>query len=207
MTLMSVTVLSIPIVICPGFHDSSWTDAFLQSITFTDPGSVWVFPTAQHPACSGVHIFNFLYDLASKAAERQDSQGIQRVYALEMTPVLIGFSAGVVGMVQAAWVWQQLGGKISAMLAVDGWGVPLINDCPCYRLSHDFFTHWSSALLGGGDRFYASPSVTHSELWQHPQQVKGWWTHEQDGKTELRTPTTAAAFIEAIIIRHGVMPL
>lgn len=106
---------------------------------------------------------------------------------------------------QAAWAWQQLGGQIAAILAIDGWGVPLLKDIPCYRLSHDFFTHWSSALLGSGrDSFYAAPDVTHADLWQNPQRIEGRWiTHSRGSETPASV--TAAVFIQSIVHRHRIV--
>jgi len=44
-------------------------------------------------------------------------------------------------------------------------GVPLVGNFPIHRLSHDYFTHWSSAVLGSGnDSFYADPPVEHLEM-------------------------------------------
>jgi hypothetical protein len=186
--------LETPLIICPGFHDPAWTDAFLQNINFPAAHPIWLFPTEKYPACSGMHLLNFMQDCAGCNAQRRLGD------PHTPPPILISFSAGVVGAMQAAWVWQQLGGQIAAILAIDGWGVPLVNEIPCYRLSHDRFTHWSSALLGPGrDSFYAMPDVTHAELWKNPQQVKGWRT---DQGSETQTPITAAAFIQEIVLRH-----
>lgn len=89
--------------------------------------------------------------------------------------VFIGFSAGVVGAIAAAWAWQRQGGTIRAFMALDGWGVPLAGSFPIYRFSHDAFTHWSSQPLGIGQQpFYADPGVAHLDLWRSPHQVWGW---------------------------------
>jgi hypothetical protein len=73
--------------------------------------------------------------------------------------LLIGFSAGVVGAIAAANLWQGQGRRVAAVIAVDGWGVPQVGDFPLHRVSHDYFTHWSSAVLGAGaDSFYADPA-------------------------------------------------
>ncbi|MGF1604070.1 MAG: hypothetical protein ACFCU8_19050 [Thermosynechococcaceae cyanobacterium] len=206
---MSVPPWSIPIVICPGFHARAWTDRFLQGMRFPNPDSLWVFPAEEYPACSGVHIFNFLYEISSGSVRSNtasiDAQITER-NGLGITPILIGFSAGVVGVMQAAWVWRQLGGDIAAIIAIDGWGVPLLSDIPCYRLSHDRFTHWSSAVLGRGcDRFYADPSMAHSELWQSPQNAQGWWICDHESQSDPKTATTAADFIHHLLIRHGAI--
>ena len=63
----------------------------------------------------------------------------------------------MVGAIIAGNLWQKNGGKVKVLFAFDGWGVPLIADFPCYRLSHDYFTHTTSKLLGGDkNAFYAS---------------------------------------------------
>lgn len=102
---------------------------------------------------------------------------LQQKYRGQVLPklIIISFSAGVVGAISAAWGWQLMGGKIEALIAFDGWGVPLVGNFPIYRISHDYFTHWSSSLLGKGDKsFYADPPVNHLDLWRSPQQVIGW---------------------------------
>ena len=90
--------------------------------------------------------------------------------------IFICFSAGVVGGLGAALWWQRNGGQVKAFFAFDGWGMPILADFPVYRLSHDYFTHWSSALLGQGDgSFYADPAIAHLDLWRSPDSTMGWW--------------------------------
>lgn len=196
--LLSKTHPKTPLIICPGFHPRSWTDAFLQNIDFAVAYPIWLFPTEQYPACSGIHLLNFM-----RSCVGCNSKTLLTALC-EYAPIFISFSAGVVGAMQAAWAWQQLGGQVAAIVAIDGWGVPLVSKIPCYRLSHDFFTHWSSAVLGGGhDSFYASPDKSHADLWKTPQQVEGWWIDQEKG-FETRERLTAAAFIQKIVHRHGV---
>jgi hypothetical protein len=115
------------------------------------------------------------------------------------TPLLfLGFSAGVVGLLGAALAWQWSGGKVLGLIAVDGWGVPLVTDFPTYRLSHDRFTHESSAWLGAGsESFYAEPAAPHLGLWAEPKRVQGYWVINQ--RTQ---PTTAAVFLQVLFARH-----
>lgn len=88
---------------------------------------------------------------------------------------------------------------MKALIAVDGWGVPLSGNFPIHRLSHDYFTHWSSALLGSGDdSFYSDPAVEHLAIWRSPHTCQGWWV--QGGK---RTFTTAAQFINELGQRYA----
>ena len=185
-----------PLIICPGFHPRSWTDAFLQNMSFVDAHPICLFPTEKYPACSGIHLFEFMRSCVGCNSKTPWTP-------CESVPILISFSAGVVGAMQAAWAWQRLGGQIAAILAIDGWGVPLVSSIPCYRLSHDLFTHWSSALLGAGhDSFYASPAISHADLWKMPQQVEGFWMGQENG-CETRRPLNAAAFMQQIVHRHG----
>ncbi|PZD71671.1 hypothetical protein C1752_05080 [Acaryochloris thomasi RCC1774] len=193
------TEIGAPLIICPGFHDRSWTEAFLHNVSFPETHPIWLFPTDKYPACSGIHLLEFVQSCMGD--DGRQKPGAVSSYS---PPILIGFSAGVVGAMQAAWAWQQLGGQIAAILAIDGWGVPLVSEIPCYRLSHDFFTHWSSALLGSGhDSFYAVPEVTHADLWQNPQRVEGRWiSRNRDSEPQS---STAAAFIQKIVRRHETL--
>lgn len=90
------------------------------------------------------------------------------------TPLFfIGFSAGVVGAMGTAIIRQE---NTQGLIAIDGWGVPLNASFPLYRISHDKFTHITSALLGNGQQnFYCSPEVSHLSLWQNPHLAWGWW--------------------------------
>lgn len=121
----------------------------------------------------------------------------------EIEPVLfIGFSAGVVGAIGAAWSWQFLGGRVKAFIALDGWGVPLWGDFPIHRLSHDRFTHWSSAMLGSGaDNFYAEPPVEHLDLWRSPQNSLGWWVNSNKG-AQPSSYLSAAEFLIMLLNRY-----
>lgn len=183
------------VFICPGIHDPLFTQNFLQGLgEFSRPQSLdlessLVFPTQNYPAYSASHILQFLED-------RWANKGT----VPEL--VFIGFSAGVVGAIGAAWGWRLQGRTVNALIAIDGWGVPLYGDFPIYRLSHDYFTHWSSSLLGSGlGSFYAQPAVSHLDLWRMPDQVQGW----QVGDRTLNPKLTAAEFIIEILQRHGAI--
>ena len=86
--------------------------------------------------------------------------------------------------------------KVKALIAIDGWGVALWGNFPIYRLSHDYFTHWSSLALGGGDKnFYADPPVGHLDLWRSPQTTRGWQVNSNGSKKGI----AALDFIDKII--------
>lgn len=181
------------VVICPGIHPPHLTQDFLEGLRRSESGNlssswtqnVLIVPTENYPAYSTVHILEFLQH-----------------HANQTTPLLfISFSAGVAGAIGAAWGWQMLGGKVKALFAFDGWGVPLYGNFPIHRLSHDYYTHWSSAFLGAGeDRFYADPPVEHLDLWRSPNICQGWWVHPAvAGKSEQRTYTTAAHFVNTLL--------
>lgn len=154
-----------------------------------------VFPTQDYPAYSAPHILEFMQARLDKGATLRQSKA---------SVIFISFSAGVVGAIGAAWGWQQMGGTVNALIALDGWGVPLYGDFPIYRLSHDYFTHWSSALLGGGDEsFYASPPVEHLDLWRSPKTVTGCWFRKTGFGFEPPTATNAALFLATLIERHS----
>jgi hypothetical protein len=178
------------LVLCPGIHDPALTSCFWDAVeqaklpTFALPKlpQPYIFPQAQQWGFSPVHVFQFL------------RQSVPIAEPL----VLVGFSAGVAGMAGAAWAWQQRGGTLRALIALDGWGVPLYGTAPIYRLSHDGFTHWSSQALGmGQDPFYAEPRVQHLELWRSPHEAWGWWHLHQQPQW-----TNAATVIRQLLHRH-----
>ncbi len=165
------------IVICPGYHPPELTIGFLKGLGRTSVGrssgevcspQELIYPADRYPPYSGLHVFAFLQQ---QLRIRQSEKIHQNINSL----VFIGFSAGVVAAIGAAQQWQAAGGTVKAVIAIDGWGVPLWGNFPIHRLSHDAFTHWSSALLGsGGDSFYADPAVRHLDLWRAPQQICGY---------------------------------
>lgn len=153
------------IVVCPGFHAPDLTHDFLAAVMTLPLQADWlVVPSDRHAPYDGWAIADWL---------RTQPQ----LRSPQMAPplILIGFSAGVVGAMGTAIAWTGRGGKVRAVFAWDGWGVPAGGDFPLHRLSHDAWTHWTSALLGAGQTsFYADPGVAHLELWRSPQQVAGW---------------------------------
>jgi hypothetical protein len=205
------------VIICPGVHSPELTQGFLEGLGKPlDPKAVCVFPTERFPAYSAPHILKFLGE------QWLDLDGrFQHPYPLPSV-VLVGFSAGVVGAIGVAQVLQSLGISVKALVAIDGWGVPLCNHFPwghfpIHRLSHDRFTHWSSKLLdqtlsvGNGSDFYADPAVSHLDLWRSPQTASGWSTLETattqvaqlTGFGQKQYATTAAQFIQTLLIQYG----
>lgn len=183
------------ILICPGIHDPALTQGFLEGLgslfshvsNSLSSDKLLIFPAQDYPVLSAFHIVQFLHE---RLGSPQETSPV----------VFISFSAGVVGSIGAAWGWQMLGGKVKAFIALDGWLVPLFGNFPLYRLSHDFFTYWSSAVLGSGeDSFYADPPVEHLELWRSPQTVQGWRVHSSVGKSIPRTRLTAAQFLTMLL--------
>ncbi|MGK7958101.1 MAG: hypothetical protein AB4063_23030 [Crocosphaera sp.] len=153
---------SVLYVLCPGFHQKTLTDSFVKNITHhcTDLSNLLIFPTDQYPPYSGFYLLGYLQEKCPKKSQNL---------------MFIGFSAGVVAAITAAWQWQQEGGIVQGLIAFDGWGVPLWGDFPIYRISHDQFTHYTSAILGTGNlSFYADPAVDHLDLWRSPDRVQGW---------------------------------
>ncbi|MBD2345202.1 hypothetical protein [Anabaena subtropica] len=182
------------IIICPGIHDPNLTESFILGLLSTISDSsinqkhinILVVPVQGVLTLSSLHVLHFLHDrLGSK---------------LKSPVIFISFSAGVVGAIAAAWQWQNWGGQVKAFIAIDGWGVPLWGNFPIHRLSHDYFTHWSSLSLGSGqDNFYAEPPVDHLTMWRSPQTVKGYHV---DSSVEIDTITnrlTAAEFLSSLL--------
>lgn len=192
--------LLVNVIICPGIHDPALTEDFLTAIQAQleaccqrDRFQFWVFPAQTHPAYSGLEILQFMNEKL-----RNESLGFS-----QPIPVLfIGFSAGVVGAIGAAWKWRHLHRPVKALIALDGWGAALWGDFPIHRISHDYFTHWSSALLGAGeDSFYADPGVSHLQLWRSPHTTNGWWVFPSAAQTPVQT--TTASFLTALLQRYG----
>ncbi|MBE9189153.1 hypothetical protein IQ230_01980 [Gloeocapsopsis crepidinum LEGE 06123] len=176
------------IVICPGIHAPHLTQEFVQGLnaTASDTYNFLIYPNHDYAVLS-LHLLQFLQ------AQLGNSQRRSPV-------VFIAFSAGVVGAILAASVWQSLGGQVLALIAIDGWGVPLFGNFPLHRLSHDYFTHWSSAMLGSGSHnFYAEPAVDHLTLWRSPHNVSGCYTKDSQTLAHL----SAAEFLIMLLKQYG----
>ncbi len=180
------------VIICPGIHETQLTDNFLNSIfrieqqfLLNQDTELLVFPTEKYPAYSPVDVYQWLI-----AATTLDEL------------LLICFSAGVVGGFGAATALQLQGVTIKAFVAIDGWGVPLLADFPIYRLSHDYFTHWSSALLGAGNNnFYCEPPVAHLTVWQSPETCQGWIVKEGKDR-EIKIKSSAKDYLQHILLEN-----
>ncbi|MEM8722555.1 MAG: hypothetical protein AAGE84_25245 [Cyanobacteria bacterium P01_G01_bin.39] len=154
-----------PLIIIPGIHSPQLSDRFIDGIRDEIKQDYLILPTQKHPPYSALAIYQWL-----------EQQQLNKAEPL----IFIAFSAGVVGGIVAAIAWQLKGGKIHSFVAFDGWGMPLMADFPIYRVSHDYFTHWSSRILGSGEHgFYADPQVAHLELWRSPDQCLGWYSLAQ----------------------------
>jgi hypothetical protein len=176
------------ILICPGIHPPRLTEQFLQGLGWANQAdrlaSLYCFPSADEPVYSPWHVYQFLH-----------ARGVDQTQPL----LLIGFSAGVVGAIGAARLWQQQGGQVKALIALDGWGVPLVGNFALHRISHDWFTHWNFGWPQP-DSFYADPSVDHLTLWQSPETVIGW--HIQTSGSEQKTQQTVASYITDLVRRY-----
>jgi len=168
------------ILICPGYNPPGGTRAFcrqLGELLQPQGAEIRTVPVPQITPYDGRGILTLLTDLTRPVT-------------------FIGFSAGGVGAIAAARLWQKQGGMIMGLVAIDGWGVPLGGNFPIHRLSHDAFTHWSSGLLGAGAMgFYADPGVEHLQLWQAPETVWGWSVVGMERKDYI----TALAFIGTML--------
>jgi hypothetical protein len=151
-------------IINQGFNSPSLTANFLDYLKTIIHGineeNTLIIPSDRISPYDGLNIYKYIL---------KNNQNL-----LNYNLTFIAFSAGVVGAIIAGNLWQKKGGKVKTLFAFDGWGVPLIADFPCYRISHDYFTHLS--YLGGEkNAFYASPSVSHLDLWRSPEEIQGWW--------------------------------
>ena len=153
-------------IICPGIHPPELTQGLIAALPRRAKKDLVVFPSQKYLPYSGLDLVQFLKE---NYGNPTDSEPL----------VLMAFSAGVVGAMTCAWLWQLQGGKVKGLIAVDGWGMPLGGSFPIYCLSHEYFTHCSWGLLGGnGDSFYAQPGVPHLDLWRSPQTSLGWWVKQ-----------------------------
>lgn len=180
------------VIICPGVHETQLTDRFLNSLLTIEQEqrrstilNDWlIFPTEQELVYSPFHIYNWL--------ERSE------IFNDEL--FFVAFSAGVVGAIGAAILLQLKGLKIKGFIAIDGWGVPLWVNFPVYRLSHDYFTHWSSAVLGTGkSSFYCDPFVEHLTLWSSPETCQGWIIERNNWTETYLKRSSAKDYLQHII--------
>jgi hypothetical protein len=119
--------------------------------------------------------------------------------ALNASLLFICFSAGVVGGLGAARLWQRQGGNVRALIAFDGWGVWMDALFPIHRLSHDGWTHESSGWFASQHTsFYADPAVDHLELWRSPHTTWGWQV-----TANQKTRTTAADFLHLLLQQYS----
>ena len=178
------------LVICPGAHPQQWTLNFLNQLDAYLPAGErlrQVFPAPQVAPWSAHALRQFLESQVEPT-----------------TPLLfIAFSAGCVAAMGVARYWTEQGGHVQAVIALDGWGVPVAAPFDTYRLSHDEFTHQTSTWLGSGiTDFYADPPVSHQALWCCPAQVNGWQVNHRSPVAKSQTPTTALAFLMNCLERY-----
>ncbi|WP_375468726.1 hypothetical protein [uncultured Nostoc sp.] len=192
------------IIICPGIHESNLTESFKVGLLDMvsngaiayNAANILIYPGKDVLVLSAFHILEFL---RVSVAHRRYRLGDQ----LKSPIIFISFSAGVVGAIGAAHLWQLLGGRVKAFIAIDGWGVPLQGNFPIHRMSHDYFTHWSSCLLGSGqNNFYAQPAVDHLSMWKSPQTVQGWWVDSSIGIFPPKGDLTASEFLLMLLKRY-----
>lgn len=160
------------LLICPGFHRTEITQRLVQGLK-TLPAlsklSLLSYPAEAVPGAvlSGYGVREFLLTQLDWPTQNISQMPVQPVFFL-------AFSAGCLGAIAAAHHWHYLGGTVGAFFAVDGWGVPLAAPFPVHRISHDRFTHDTSALLGSDHiDFYADPAVPHLTLWDQFSQIPG----------------------------------
>jgi hypothetical protein len=190
------------IIICPGIHQPELTNSFISALHSlldddfdgkqSEESTVNILTFDRHDifVLSQFNIFHFLKDNLSSRFT---------------SPVIfIAFSAGVIGAIGAATIWQMVGGNVKAFIAIDGWGVPLWGSFPIHRMSHDEFSHWSSSLLGSGeDNFYANPDVDHLTMWRSPLEVKGDWINSSTPNTVVKQHLSAGYFLQMLLSRYS----
>lgn len=173
------------IIICPGFHPPQLTQDFISAMGWSSlhERECYVIP-AKFAPYNVPAIYHWLSQTLNPSTTSLS---------------FLGFSAGVVGAIGTALLCQQQGGTVKCLIAVDGWGVPLLGTFPIYRISHDPFTHYTSQLLGRGQQnFYCDPEVSHFKLWQRPDMAWGWWEIQWG----CRVRCSAAKMINEVLVGH-----
>lgn len=168
------------VVICPGIHPAELTEGFVAALEQAIASPMFDASSTQSDALKAFQLWGLPSDIAPYGPELIRAYVLERWQQAQLLPdhptVWIGFSAGVVGAVAAARRWQREGGRVDGLIAVDGWGVPLGDRFPRFRLGHDRFTAQSCEWLGASDGyFYCAPAVRHLDLWRSPQQSRGHW--------------------------------
>ncbi len=187
--LNNPTQISPMIVVCGGIHSPHLTDDFvtylLTVIGLNLSDQICIIPTTKIFPYDVLNIYNFLCQEYGQP--------------LTSSPLIfISFSAGVVGSIGVARLWAKQGGIVKCLFAFDGWGVPLIANFPCYRISHDYFTHISCQILGATEKaFYAQPSVSHLDLWSNASSVQGY-EQNKNGLEKM----TIANFLKKYLIQN-----
>jgi len=189
-----------PIIICPGIHEPELTQSFIQGClnqSGKKPLDILVYPGQGYLTLSTFHILHFLCDRLGAPSDRLNNK-------LKSPLIFLCFSAGVIGGIGAATAWQLLGGHVQAFIAIDGWGVPLAGNFPIHRLSHDHYTHWTSAYLGmGEDNFYADPAVDHLSMWHSPQSVQGKWVNPSISFSPIKNYLSGSEFLNLLLERYN----
>lgn len=183
------------VIICPGMHKAELTTSFILGLSELNPDifscsssvKILIYPGEGLKTLSSFHILYFLFE---------------KIGNMKSPVVFISFSAGVVGGLQAAYLWQMLGGVVKAFIALDAWGVPLAGNFPIHTISHDYFTHLSLLdFARGNDNFYAQPAVEHLEIWRSPQSVRGYWVKPKLKTKNSKIYLTLAEFLH-MLLKH-----
>ncbi len=202
------------ILVCPGIHAPELTQAFLAQVQpelfSLHPLTHWWVLPSDVPPYAPQQVADFFEACWSDRAPRTaisnpvpNSEYLPKPVFDPSAPLIwIGFSAGVVGAIATARAWQRQGRPTSALIAFDGWGVPLAGDFPIYRFSHDRFTaqtsEWPQASAG---YFYAEPGVTHLDLWRSPSRAFGVWRGDPATQAQATQATCAQATLVTLLKR------
>lgn len=167
------------LLVFPGYHSPDLTASFLRSLRRrVAPGQLWVWPISQTWG-----------DLPGVLFDQQTGQPDALLH-------IITFSAGAVAAYPWAMAWQRWGGRVR-LIAMDGWGMPLVGGGSIYRMSHDLYTHRTTYFpspMEGEGYFYADPAIAHLSFWRSPHAVCGMGAI--DGVVQ---PMTALDFIATVL--------
>lgn len=166
--------------------------------------ALWISPVGAAWAWAGYPLRCWLEEQFPDQTPRGSQPGSKEPSSL----TFLAFSAGCVAAASVAHYWVQQGGSVDSIIAVDGWGVPLVGPFRVHRLSHDFLTHaMTASATPCHAHFYAAPAVPHLQLWRDPAQVAGWGLPPSGASGPPHSPvaTTALSFLLQCLnpMKHG----
>ena len=197
------------LVVCPGFHPPALTDRAIAQLALPPSIQPIIIPTDRYLPCDPLgidrHLRHYFASPSRPGHVPHPSRNLRDPRdprdpgdprnSIRPRLSFLGFSAGTVGALGAAWLWRDRA-RVEAIILCDGWGVPVLpvwaqetrgetgrgtrrgaewgTNPVIYRMSHDRWTHETWSRLGiATPSFIATPEVEHLTLWSQPDRVWG----------------------------------